>query len=261
VREIFHPMTFAVRNPLGFFGSVLRAGWEFVYPAHCSFCKKPVTASLNGVTFCQTCRLTLSPKPGDQCRKCGAPVGPNLNSQEGCTLCWREKFAFDSIIRLGVYQGDLQSACLRLKNPKGQNLAASCANLLWDFRSESLQQAEIDFIVPVPRYWMRRFRKTHNSPDTIAVELSRRLNVPVGRHILKKVRSTSLQSSLSPTNRRSNLKKAFQVKQDSRIVGRTVLLVDDILTTGSTAHEASRVLKKAGVSRVVVAVLARGLGK
>lgn len=258
-------MTRTELNPLLFVRSVLRAAWEFCYPAHCALCQKPIppftdeNADQSG--FCQPCRAELWPHSERSCQQCGAPVGPHLEHQPNCQYCWRDRFAFETVIRLGVYSSTLQSACLRIKKPDGGFLARSCTRLLWQFASERLQACQADVIIPIPRDWRRRISRPHNPAETIAQELSRCLNVPVGRHILRKIRKTAIQSSLVPSERRRNLVKAFDVKPDTRWQGRTVLLVDDILTTGTTAHEASRILKQAGVSRVIVAVLARGLGR
>lgn len=121
---------------------------------------------------------------------------------------------------------------------------------------EQLQAEQIDQIVPVPQHWFSRLQRPHNSSEVLAMELSSGLGKGYSLHFLRKIRWTRKQVGLNPTARRENLKGAFSVRARSR-VPESVLLVDDILTTGSTAHQASRALREAGVKRVIVAVLAK----
>ncbi|MEX1096485.1 MAG: phosphoribosyltransferase family protein, partial [Planctomycetales bacterium] len=120
--------------------------------------------------------------------------------------------------------------------------------------------ADAACVVPVPHHWTDRLRGRPNAAETVALVLARRLRVEFAGSILCKTRRTPAQASLTPAQRRTNLRRAFRAR--GRIpAGITVLLVDDILTTGTTAHEAARHLRSAGAERVLVAVLARGLGR
>lgn len=95
----------------------------------------------------------------------------------------------------------------------------------------------------------------------LAKRVSRRLNVPCYPEIVWKTRRTPRQSTLNPTKRRANLRKAFAVELPRELAGQTVLLVDDVLTTGTTANEVAKALRKAGAGTVVAGVVARGIGR
>jgi ComF family protein len=179
----------------------------------------------------------------------------------GCIHCRTDHFNFDRVFCLGVYDDAMQAACLRAKSVGGQPLAAAVAGLLWERQHEALESEQIDLVVAVPKHWTRRIETRPNAAETLAAVLARRLQVEFGRHILAKVRRTLPQSKLPSYRRRSNLRRAFRVRQPDAINGATVLLVDDILTTGTTANEVSRVLRKSGADRVIVAVPARGIGR
>jgi predicted amidophosphoribosyltransferase len=133
--------------------------------------------------------------------------------------------------------------------------------LLWQRHADALRSAEVGCVLPIPHHWSERFTRAHNPAATLARVLARRLHVPAGEHILRKARRTPPQTTLTATQRRTNVRGAFIVRRPAVVAGTTVLLVDDVLTTGSTSHEAAKVLRRAGVARVVVAVLARGLGQ
>lgn len=113
---------------------------------------------------------------------------------------------------------------------------------------------------PVPTYWLQRFSRRQHAAETLAHVWARRLQVPQAPHILRKVRWTPPQARLTPSQRRTNLRQAFAARRDA-LSGASVLLADDVLTTGTTAHEAARQLRLAGAGKVVVAVIARGLGR
>ena len=115
-----------------------------------------------------------------------------------------------------------------------------------------------DLILPIPLHWWRRWRRGYNQSEALAFALAERLRVPCLPHGLYRWRNTPMQHhQSSATARRLNVKDAFRMAPRSNFKDRTVLLVDDVLTTGSTMNEAARVLKSAGAARVVVAVLAR----
>ena len=173
--------------------------------------------------------------------------------------CRSDRFAFERAVSLGVYEDALRHACLVAKGPGGAPLASGLADLLWSRVAGDLRAAAIDVVVPVPHHWTSRVVHSHFPPVTIGRVLARRLKARWHAHILAKVRRTPSQVSLSVTDRRNNLRGAFRVVGGARLSGRTVLLVDDVLTTGTTAHRAATELNHAGASRVLVAVLARAI--
>lgn len=240
-----------------------KAGAGFLYPPVCPLCSHDVSEELAAITggFCQACWDALVHSRGAACLRCGATIGPNLDPAAGCSYCNQENFAFDRVFCIGVYEDALRAACLRAKQNGAESLAATLATSLWLKHAAALRQTPIDVVVGIPQHWLLRWVRPHHTADTLAAVLARRLQLPLGTHILKKVRFTRFQMHLGLTERRTNLKRAFAVARPRAIAGATVLLVDDILTTGTTANEAAKVLKKAGAARVVVAVLARGLGR
>jgi ComF family protein len=111
--------------------------------------------------------------------------------------------------------------------------------------------------VSVPLHFMRRLQRGFNQAESLAGCLARQLNLPHRSRILRRVRRTRPQSELRRDDRRENVRGAFWARATADLRGSTVLLVDDILTTGATCSEAARALKAAGAARVVVAVIAR----
>jgi ComF family protein len=212
--------------------------------------------------LCTGCRDAAIGPASDRCRRCAAPVGPFLDTQQGCFLCRRDRFHFESVIRLGVYENELRVMCLAAKRPGGEELAAALAETLWTEEGLTLLSAQPDLIVPVPHHWRESLLSAPKVPETLASVLSSRLRVRWSTSILAKVRRTSKQSGLPSGRRRVNLRKAFRVppRFAAHVAGRRILLVDDVLTTGATADEAARALLDAGAASVRVAVIARSIG-
>lgn len=240
-----------------------RDGVEFLFPAHCCLCQTELALGQHHSAggFCETCAVALQ-ESGPGCSTCGGPVGPNLNRGAGCPLCLTEQFRFERVLRLGIYREHLKLACLRAKRGKaGLPLAAALARLTFAVQADLFESQEFAAVIPVPRHWQQEFQQSHNAADTIAAIFSRQLRIPLLTGAVRKLRKTRPQAELSPTERRRNLKHAFAAQLPRRWQGATLLLADDVLTTGSTAQEVSAALLKAGAGRIVVGVVARGIGQ
>lgn len=258
VRQI----TESVTRPLT---QLSRAAFRFVFPPSCPRCHVDVepqafdsTGSLIAPFLCRSCAGDVLPPPGNRCRRCGVPLGPYIPSDSGCVWCCSHQFHFERVIRLGLYDESMRLACLRIKSSTQAPLAAALANLLWLTEREELTAAAVDLVVPVPQFLTRRLARPHHAAETISRVLAERLGRPHHRRLLRKIRFTADQSDLTAAERRINLKDAFAVWPHARwLIGKTVLLVDDILTTGSTANECARTLRRAGARQVIVAVIAK----
>lgn len=175
--------------------------------------------------------------------------------------CRSDRFAFEAACSLGPYAGSLRALIHSAKQPGGQSAAGALAELIWREHAEFLCQAGPQWVVPIPRHWRERLLPHHSAAETLARVLARRLKGKYGGPILAKVRHTRRQRSLTPAQRRTNLRGAFRVRRPADVAEASILLVDDVLTTGATAHEAAQTLRAAGARLVIVAVAGRGLGQ
>ena len=241
-----------------------RAAFRFVFPPSCPLCHRDVELNERhdfgqsiAPVLCDQCSTDMLPPPSRRCLRCGLPVGPYALIDDGCPYCRSHKFRFRRVIRVGLYDDLLRTACIRAKATTQFPLAAALANLVWLVEREELDAEPIDVVIPVPRHWTQRLVRPHHAAETISRVLARRLGKPHGRGLLRKIKWTPDQSDLSAAHRKLNLKDAFAVRPRPRsLAGKTVLLVDDILTTGTTANECTRALLHAGAAKVIVAVIA-----
>ncbi len=204
-----------------------------------------------GKIICSRCAEEL-PWIEKGCGRCGRPLEEGAGN---CLYCGGAHFNFDDCCALGLYRGEVRKAVHLLKYHGKRSLAVPLGKLL------SLKLARMPWIstvkclVPVPLHPGRRELRGYNQSSLLAAVIGRELRLNVAE-ILIRVRDTGSQTGFNKDRRRDNLRGAFECSRGLE-QGSHVLLVDDVLTSGATADEASLSLKKGGAARVSVAVLAR----
>jgi ComF family protein len=233
---------------------------DLLYPPACIACGAELCAPRGALQLCDDCLRALGPEASRACRRCGGDVPENPLAPGCCLACQELPLSFDTVIPLGSYDAELRDAVLRMKHASHDALAATVGRLLAERRHEHLADVRADFVIPVPMYWRRRLHRGINSPDVLARCLAASLSIPVRSRVIVRRLNTKPQTSLSPAERRKNVRGAFRVQRPNVVQGARILLVDDVLTTGATCSEAAKTLKKAGAAMVAVAVVARTPG-
>lgn len=232
---------------------------DLLLPPACNFCGADLPSLSQPPLFCPACQQAFRTLQERVCRRCAAPTGPD-HREDDCARCRDRRYHFQAAVALGVYQGPLREAVIRMKQNVHESLTLSMGYLLAERIREMLPEPSLDLLVPVPTHWLKRLWRGVNGPDLLAEAIAKRLRVPAADDVIRCRRRTQKQGTLLPSERVANVRGAFAFNADYDIVGSHVLLVDDIMTTGSTASEAARTLRSAGAARVTVAVVARGVG-
>ncbi len=244
---------------------------DFLFPPQCCFCQQSLNgpaefdiASARKITQPQLCKDCTSNFPAitnNHCLKCGATQGPHIPADEGCVFCKSSRFSFSGAISLHLYEGTFRNMCQFCKQDSGQRLTGYLTEQLWKSEQSRLKSWQCDAVVHVPMYWARRLVRHVHPAETIANCLAKNLRVPFWHRALKQIRRVPHQANLAPSKRRKNVLDIYQTNRFHHFKEKTILLIDDILTTGTTASECAKTLKKAGAKQVHVAVLARGTGR
>jgi ComF family protein len=227
---------------------------QLLYPTVCCFCNESLPAGRGNV--CAACRQKLTTDPHAACPRCAATVGPFALTDNGCTACRALVFHFERVSRLGPYEGFLREVILRMKHSTGEWQAETLGDLWAEHSEAALRLLGAQIVVPVPLHWWRRWTRGYNQSEALARRLARRLGLPCRPGWLRRNRNTPRQVLQTAAGRRDNVRGAFTAARRPELRGKTILLVDDVLTTGTTASEAARALLAAGAQRVVAAVLA-----
>jgi ComF family protein len=191
------------------------------------------------------------------CDGCGAPFEYDMGALALCAACQGRKPAFDRARAACLYDDNSRDLILKLKHADRTDLAGLFAR--WIARASADILPELDAVVPVPLHRWRLLGRRYNQAAEIARPLARHARLAYLPDALLRARATQSQSGKSGSGRRRNVAGAFVVAPAwrSRIAGRRLLLVDDVLTTGATVEGCARALKGAGAARVDVAVIAR----
>lgn len=231
---------------------------HLVYPGCCLLCGQVLPEG--EPHFCLVCRHDLFTDSAPSCPHCAGSIGPFAVVEGRCRACRDEKLSFEQVVRLGPYEGLLREVILRLKHQAGEGLAELLGECWAEHAAAQFRALRVDAIVPVPLHWLRRWRRGYNQSAALAYGLAMRLRTPLQTSWLRRVRNTPEQTRQTPAGRKANVRGAFRVRRGASVQGRSILLVDDVMTTGATASEAARALDEAGAGRVAVAVLARAQG-
>jgi ComF family protein len=230
---------------------------QLVYPNTCWACGAYMTVEQELV--CSACLPLLTRDPFPTCPRCSSSVGPNLILDKGCPECRDRNFTFDGVFRMAPYDGLLREVILRMKQWTGEELVEVIGTLWARQMAPRLQHLTPEVVIPVPLHWTRQWWRGFNQSAVLAACLAQHLNVPSNARLLRRVRRTRQQKQQqSATARRENVKQAFQAAQNADLAGKTILLVDDVLTSGETANESARALRSHKPKAIYVAVLAHG---
>lgn len=226
---------------------------DFAFPPACPSCRAPVETHGN---FCPDCFAALKQISDPHCACCGIPFAFDIGAGAQCPECLANPPHYDTARAPLVYDAvsaplvhslkfrDHYGGLLRY----GRMIAASLPPGL-----------PVDLVVPVPLHWRRLALRRYNQSALLAFTLARMMNAACLPHALQRTRYTPPQMRLSRDARMKNVRQAFAVnpKLAASLAGKTVLLVDDVITTGATADGCAHILKKAGAGAVHVAALAR----
>jgi ComF family protein len=190
------------------------------------------------------------------CSICGTPFASKAADSHACGPCAKKRKYFTMARALGYYEGSLQEAIHRWKyegkttlNPLFGEWMAVGLNRHWNPDS-------LDLVIPVPLHRGRLRQRGFNQALLLATELSRRSGIPYRKRVLQKKNPTLPQVSLSGVEREKGVRGSFHLVRREEVEGRSVLLVDDVYTTGATVNECSKILLAGGAARVDVLTLA-----
>lgn len=224
-------------------------------PMPCLACGEPLPGGRHVMGLCIRCRGRLRPLDGTRCPGCGRPLrGALLPAGYRCGACRRRPPAFDRLLALWSYQPPLDAVIRGLKYRRLDFLGAHLARELEERTRRTELEAQL--VTFVPLHWRRHLARGYNQAERIARPLARRLGRPL-LHALRRTRATPPQARLARSQRRANLRRAFRARRAERIRGRSILLVDDVTTTGATLDQAAAALRRRGAGAVTALTAAR----
>jgi competence protein ComFC len=231
------------------FVRLIRGCGDALFPQYCLLCGKPLFGErTEGVAVCGSCGLELVPPKTQRCSVCSLP----LTSEQGiCLQCRGAALPFERNLSVFVYHGAVRELIYQYKFRNHRRIGLLLAAVLYRAWAENFSGVPA---VPVPFRPSTKRRRGWDHIDVVARTLSRRHGVPVARLLGR--REGSSQKSLNREARLANIQGSFYILRTVTSVPRSVVLIDDVFTTGATATECSRTLLEAGVKHVAVLTVA-----
>ena len=228
---------------------------SLVYPQPCRVCGGAVESKDNGVA-CGDCWSATRVFDGNEnlCAKCGAYSGNGRFAADQCGKCLDDKY--DRAISAGIYEKALAATIVSLK--KTPHISLRAHRLLEDLAKRI---AAIDqVVVPVPLSKRRTFERGHNQAEVIGRIIAQHLGSPIYPYVLQRIGHTPMHRvGMDKKARQATVRNMFKVQTPRLVAAKNVLLVDDVLTSGSTASDCAKALKKSGAASVTVVTLARAV--
>lgn len=227
---------------------------HFIMPSRCLVCANPLQSNYG---LCQQCWAHFDFVNPPLCHSCGRPLDMEIEEALKCPFCLNTNQPWRQQRHVFTYEKNSKSALLRFKHQDALHLAKTFGP--WLARVSYTFDFSHDYIVPVPLHWTRLFMRQYNQSAILGKELAHIIKRPLLVDALIKNRATPSQGSLSRLRRMQNVKDAFYVNKSHclKLCGSSVLLIDDVFTTGSTVRMCTEALLSAGVSVVDVLTLSR----
>lgn len=222
---------------------------DFALPPRCAGCGEVIEEV---GAFCPACWGRMEWLGNGGCHCCGLPLAGT--EVETCARCLAEPPKLDRMRAAVAYDELPRSIALRLKYGRNVALARTMARYMGPLRGDWSDDA---LVVPVPLHRWRLWSRGFNQAALVAQELGRIWQLPAERNLLRRVKRTQPLKGMSLTQRRKAVAGAFAVADPDRVNGRTVILIDDVLTSGSTSEACAKTLRRAGASRVELICWAR----
>lgn len=232
----------------------LRGALSLFYPALCVICSAPIAA---GEQLCETCHAKAPRIAPPFCSKCSEPFSGAISEAFACANCAHRKLYFDTAVSVFRSRGIVRKLVHDFKYGHQRYLRAPVAAWLCAALDDPrLAGRRFDLVIPVPLHPARERERGFNQAFDLAEVFCRTKNLPFA-DVLERIRYTTTQTAFDRAERMENLRDAFRLRKNADVRGLRVLLIDDVLTTGSTLSECARVLRRAGAISVHAATAAR----
>jgi ComF family protein len=244
----------------------LKPGWiydvigqfsQFLLPSQCQCCERFLEGGR--AVVCPDCLAQIPWIEPPFCSICGIPFPSRVGEPHPCSDCMTKKRYFQSARALGSYAGSLQKMIHRWKYQEKTYLTAPLGKWMAMGVQRYWDPPPFDFLLPVPLHLQRLRARGFNQVLLLVRELSRRTGIPYRKKLLQKKNATTPQVELSGTEREKAVRDAFHITGTDGLEGKSILLVDDVYTTGATVNECARILVMAGARRVDVLTLAHAV--
>ena len=232
--------------------SLIHSLLNFIFPPFCASCHQKILQPGSGL-ICDSCWDSLERWDAQSCQRCGALLpeqsGPALPLL--CSKCRIPDWACADIRAIGPFKAPLADAIHLLKYSDRRSIVNKISLYMGQSLAGAGQYQSADLILAVPLHPARKRERGYNQAQLLAQALGKLLNKPCPENIIARARHTQTQTKLNKQQRLENVKDIFFVKKSELVKGKSVILIDDVLTTGATIGSCAGKLLEAGASKVL----------
>lgn len=230
---------------------------DLIWPRDCAICGR--LSDRPGRHVCAACLMKLPFVPTEGCcRRCGRDV-PEVDHEFTCEDCRTHRPSFDRVASALRFENEARQMMLDFKFKHALWLRDDLVDFMEGILRAHFRFGEIDLVLPMPSTAAHRWDRGFNQCDYLAKALAKRIGKPFDRRTIRRIGKPDRQSGLEEAERRKNVVGTFAVRKPDAVDGRTVLVVDDIMTTGATLSECAKTLKSSGAARVWCVTLCRSV--
>lgn len=235
--------------------SIIHIVVDFIYPPRCAACDKILKENEINAGFCRRCRSIICLTSGATCMKCGKPLKDS--DREYCSDCLKRNHRFSEAKAVYEYKGSMKESLYRFKYANRRSYAGAYSRDAVMLHGEWIKRIEPKVIIPVPMFEKKKRVRGYNQAEVFGNYLSKYTKIPCVTDVVVRSRNTKPLKTLNPEERKANLRLAFKgVKRFKRKY--SILLVDDIFTTGATVDEVSTCLKESGAGEIYCLFICSG---
>jgi ComF family protein len=231
---------------------------DVIFPPKCLGCAEILYPNGRQL-FCPDCKEKIKFITGSLCPVCGTTFSDSPAKSHLCGNCIENKTYYSCARAVFSYETIILDAIHQFKYGNNISIGDQLASFMADFSFPDIDFSDYSLIIPVPLHIKRLRERGFNQSLILARALAKKWHIPVNFSLLKRHKLTLTQTGLHKTERKQNIKGAFEVSSKREIAGKKIILVDDVYTTGATINECAKTLIKSGAQKVTVLTLARVL--
>ncbi|MFN3534691.1 MAG: ComF family protein [Desulfatiglandales bacterium] len=240
----------------------LKGFLTILFPPSCLICDKALSIGtynedLFGLNVCPGCKDQMSVLRPPFCLLCSTPFRSSSSESHLCGYCIRKRPHFDLLLSPFVYERGIEKIIAQFKYGSSGREGKSLGNVMGRFLRERYPLKGDEILIPVPLHPKREKERGFNQTLLLSYGIREVVGIQILKDVLRRNVYTKSQTGLNMKERKANVKGVFGLSEREKIEGKSVLLVDDVATTGSTLSECAKLLKRGGAKKVVCLVLGR----
>jgi len=237
---------------------ILKNSIDFLFPKTCLFCGNYISSSEMSKYLCTVCYQKIKFIEPPICEKCGLPVNSGEKYCQRCTDN-KEKVYYNLIRGITYFEEPIKKCIHMLKYKGKEYLGFFLSDFFINYLQKNNYLLNVDLVTPVPIHYLRKFKRGFNQSELIAKLISKKFNIEYDNLNLYRKKLTKPQAKLNREERLLNINEAFAVRDSGYFMGKSVLIVDDVSTTGETINQCAKVLKQSGAKNIFGLTLARDI--